>query len=350
MNREAASVRANAALRGWSVGRSGRWSPTSSSRPRRAFYSASTPGPRRSASRLPSSPWRSCCRSGDGVSGWRMRSAAQPCGPPLPAARQEVASAADGRSLYVIGGFDPGRHSSSSVFILTDAWATGPSYPLPIDHAAAAVLDGRLYVAGGFSNGAAQGAVYALDQGAWHQVASLHHPRGALALVGLTRKLYAIGGNAAAGNVAPIEVYDPAADAWTDGPDLPSPRNHLAGFNYQGLVCVAGGRSPNTTRVDCLSAARDTWSRLPDLPFATSGAGAGVVGVDDEVVVAGGEDPNESLLVTQVARLRGNAWSAEAMLVPRHAIQLALFPERLWACGGATAPAYQASAACTSFG
>ena len=269
---------------------------------------------------------------------------------PLPAARQEVASAADGRSLYLIGGFDPGRHSSSSVYVLTDAWATGPTYPLPVDHAAAAVLDGRLYVAGGFSNGAAQGAVYALDQGAWHQVASLHHPRGALALVGLTRKLYAIGGNAAAGNVAPIEVYDPAADAWTDGPDLPSPRNHLAGFNYQGLVCVAGGRSPNTTRVDCLSAARETWSRLPDLPFATSGAGAGVVGVDDEVVVAGGEDPNESLLVTQVARLRGRAWSAEAMLVPRHGIQLALFRERLWACGGATAPAYQASAACTSFG
>ncbi|TME16703.1 MAG: hypothetical protein E6I70_12180 [Chloroflexi bacterium] len=66
--------------------------------------------------------------------------------------------------------------------------------------------------------------------------------------------------------------------------------------------------------------------------------------------MAGGEDPNESLLVTQVARLRGSAWSAEAMLVPRHGIQLALFRERLWACGGATAPAYQASAACTSFG
>ncbi len=39
----------------------------------------------------------------------------------------------------------------------------------------------------------------------------------------------------------------------------------------------------------------------------------------------------------------GSAWTDEPMLVPRHVLWLAVFGGRAWACGGATAPGYQAA-------
>lgn len=267
---------------------------------------------------------------------------------PLPVQRQEVAAAAlpgPSEALYVVGGFDTSRSSTRSVEVLREAWTAGPDYPLPIDHAAAAAAAGRLFVAGGFSNGPARAEVFALSGGDWLPVAPLHHARGALALVALSDRLYAIGGRTAF-EVAAVEMYDPAQNTWTDVTTLPQPRDHLAGFAFQGRVCAAGGRSPNTPRVDCYDPTTNSWSRLPDLPRATSGAGA--IGLADEVLVAGGEDSAESVLVDRVFRFRSGAWTEEPMLVPRHGIQLALFRQRAWACGGATVAGYRAVGDCTS--
>lgn len=269
--------------------------------------------------------------------------------PPLPVQRQEVASATlpgPPETLYVIGGFDSGRISSRSVEVFSDHWMAGPDYPLAIDHPSAATLGGRLYVAGGFSNGQARAEVFTLSSaGSWEAAPPLHHARGALALVALGGRLFAIGGRAAAA-VAAVEVFEPASQTWTDVGTLPQPRDHVAGFAWQGQACVGGGRSPNTARVDCLQPEGGAWIRLPDLPIATSGAGA--VFLAGEVLVAGGEDSAESRLVDRVFRLRAGAWLEEPMLVARHGIQLAVFHQRAWACGGATAAGYQAVSDCTS--
>ena len=157
-----------------------------------------------------------------------------------------------------------------------------------------------------------------------------------------------LGGAAGGAEVAAVESYDPNAGGWTDIGTLPAPRDHLAGFSWLESACAAGGRSPNTARVDCLDPATGAWTRLPDLPHATSGAGAEVMG--EQVVVAGGEDAGESVIVGVVARFRGGAWTEEAMLDGRPGIQLAGFRGRLWACGGAGAAGYAASATCTSIG
>jgi len=254
-------------------------------------------------------------------------------------------------SLWVVGGFDPQRRSSATVQYLSRGdWAPGPAYPFPVDHPAAVTAEGRLFVAGGNSNGVARADVFRLKQGldGWEQLAPMHHPRGALALVSMGRWLYAIGG-LAGGEVAPVEVYDTIQNVWSDVAVLPAPRDHLAGFAWRGLACVAGGRSPITVRVDCYDPASNSWSRLPDLPLPTSGAGAATLG--GRVLVAGGENAAESILVDHLFRFSGGAsWSDEPMLVPRHGIQLADFGGRAWACGGATAPGYQAAAACTSIG
>ena len=269
---------------------------------------------------------------------------------PLPQPRQEVAEGSLApNSLWVIGGFDPERRSSTSVQIYLDqGWGPGPSYPLAVDHAAAADANGRLYVAGGYSNGGARGDLFRLDSSlaGWDQMAPMHHPRGALSLVALGTTLYALGG-AAGSAVAPVEAYDTVQNTWTDVTTLPLPRDHGAGFAWRGLACVAGGRFPTSARVDCYSPSANAWSRLPDLPVATAGAGATTLG--GQVIVAGGENAAESTLVNHVFRFGGGTtWTDESMLVPRHGVQLAVFGGRAWACGGANAPGYRAAADCTS--
>jgi hypothetical protein len=264
----------------------------------------------------------------------------------LPVPRQEVASAAAGLALFVIGGFDAGRRDSNAVFVYTGSWNRGPDFPVPVDHASAANLGGTLYVAGGNSAGRALGSLFRLEEGGWTRLSPMRHPRGALALVAAGGRLFALGGLGPGGEVAAVEAYDPATNGWSDITALPQPRDHGAGFAISGMACLAGGRFPTTARVDCYDPGRDAWSRLPDLPGPTSGAGAAVLG--SEIVVAGGENAAESTLVDRVFRLQGGSWSEEPMLNPRHGVQLAFFGGRAWACGGATAAGYQAAADCTS--
>jgi Kelch motif protein len=265
----------------------------------------------------------------------------------LPAPRQEVASATAGSALYVIGGFDSGRRDTNSVFVYTGGrWSSGHDFPIAVDHASAATLEEKLYVAGGNSGGVAEASLFRFDGSGWTQLRAMRHPRGALALVAAGGRLFALGGIAAGVEVAAVESYDPAADSWSDVTSLFLPRDHGAGFAVPGRVCLAGGRSPNTARVDCYEPATAGWTALPDLSVPTSGAGAALV--NGTIIVAGGEDAGEGRLVNHIFRTSGPGWSDQPMLVPRHGFQLAEFGGRAWACGGATAPGYAASAVCTS--
>ncbi len=254
-----------------------------------------------------------------------------------------------GGLLYVIAGFDSAGHSTSGVFVYDRVrWASGPRLPTPLDHPAAAAGDADLYVAGGFSNGHTSAQVFRLAGDHWDEMPPLHHPRGALGLVGIGSKLYAIGGNDGNNQVPTTEVFDTATRAWQDLAPLPAPRNHVASFVYQGMACVAGGRPPNVASVDCYDPTSSAWQRMPSLPAATSGAGAAALA--DQVVVAGGENTDNNTLVGALDRLQGGTWRTEAMLHPRHGIQLAVLDGRAWACGGGTSVGVSAVNFCTSIG
>jgi len=271
--------------------------------------------------------------------------------PSLPAPVEETAAAAAGGKLYVIGGFNAAGASLSTVYVFDGTrWSAGPRLPLPVDHASAATLDDHVYLAGGHSNGGDSARVFRLDGDRWTAVASLHYARGGHALVAAAGKLYAIGGNTTAGNVRAIEEYNPATDRWLSLPALPQPRNHVAGFARGDSACVAGGRTPNTARVDCWDIRRRMWTQFANLPFATSGAGAALVGAT--TVVAGGEEAAKNEIVARTAfYLSGRGWLAgPPMLVPRHGFQLAVFNGRAWACGGGSAPGLHPVATCTSLG
>lgn len=269
---------------------------------------------------------------------------------PLPATREETASAAlDGR-LYVLGGFDSLGRDTRTVYIFNGSrWSGGPDLPLPLDHLSAAVLNDRLYVAGGFDNGLATDGTFRLARSGrgWERVGMLRHARGALGLVAVGHTLYALGGKDGAGvEIGPAERYDPGRRRWVDVVSLPAPRDHVAAFGYHNWACIAGGRSPNTARVDCYDPAHRRWRRLPDLPLPTSGAGAAVL--HGQVLVGGGEDPAESAIIPRLARLIGNHWVLSTMLVPRHGMQFAVYDGRVWACGGGSEPGLHATTTCTS--
>ena len=270
---------------------------------------------------------------------------------PLPEPREETAAASLDGQLYVLAGFDAAGRDTDSVFVYRGGWSRGPRLPVALDHPAAAVVSGRLFVAGGFNGGQATSKTYVLAGDHWESAASLRHARGALALVSTGGRLYAIGGNTSSGNVGIAEAYDPGSNSWNDLPPMPVPRNHVAGFPYRSMACVAGGRAPNTARVDCFDPATQTWKSLPDLPRPTSGAGAAVVG--DQVIVAGGEELGgtnytSANIINQLARFDGQTWRSESMLVPRHGLHLGVIADRVWACGGGTAPGLHAVTTCTS--
>jgi N-acetylneuraminic acid mutarotase len=267
----------------------------------------------------------------------------------LPSPVEETAAASDASNLYVMGGFNAAGASLDSVFVFDgSAWRSGPRLPLAVDHSSAASLNGQVYVAGGHSFGRDSARLFRLDGDHWTELAAMHFVRGGHALVAVQGKLYAIGGNSYRGNVAAAEVFDPATNAWTVLSSLPAPRNHVSGFVLGTKACVAGGRSPNTGRIDCMDAVDGSWSRLPDVPRATSGGGATSF-VGGAVVMMGGEDAGESMMVDMLSFYSDGAWSAlDAMQSPRHGIQLALFQGRAWACGGATAPGLHPVSICTS--
>ncbi len=267
----------------------------------------------------------------------------------LPAPVEETGAAAAGGKLYVMGGFNAAGASLDSVYVFDgSAWRSGPRLPLPLDHPSAASLDGRVYISGGHSNGRDSAELFRLDPGGWTRLADMHHARGGHALIALGGRLYALGGNTRLGEVGPVEAYDPQSGAWSVIATLPVARNHVAGFVSDGRACLAGGRWPTTTRVDCLDVATGTWSRMPDLPHATSGAGAATF-LKGDVVVMGGQNAGETAIVDQLTRTAATGWTpAEAMLVPRHGFELAIFAGRAWACGGGVRPGLAPVAVCTS--
>jgi serine/threonine-protein kinase PknK len=70
----------------------------------------------------------------------------------MPTSRSEITSAVLNNKIYVIGGFENGRSSTSVVEVydpITNNWTDAIPLPQPLDHSAAASYSGKLYVVGG---------------------------------------------------------------------------------------------------------------------------------------------------------------------------------------------------------
>ena len=200
--------------------------------------------------------------AGGGEPAWRTLA-------PVPTERTEVAAAAVGDRIWVLGGYAPDGATLATAEVYdttTDTWATGPDLPVAVNHAMAATLDGVLYVAGGNDGDGPSTQVARLEGDTWRRLAPLPQGRSAGGLVALEGRLYLVGGVVDGGLANDTQVYDPATDRWSSAPGLPTPsfvgpvrtprRPSSDIIRRTGPALVAGVRSRTATVRSCRSSRR----------------------------------------------------------------------------------------------
>lgn len=277
---------------------------------------------------------------------------------PVLTPRQEVAVAAAGGKVYLIGGIGDAGVILDSVEVfdpVAGTWRFVASIPRPRHHAAAATVGDAIYVIGGYETltFAPTTNVYRydtlLDQ--WTEVAPLPSPRGALGAATIDGKIYAVGG--VPGGRA-LLVYEPATNAWTALPLMPTPREHLAAASANGILFVAGGRftSGNTSAFECYEPGPQRWTALPPLPTARSGIAAAVLG--GRMYVFGGEGNAASFTgifpQTESFDFATSTWRSEPLMkTPRHGIGAATIGQLIFIPAGATVQGFGTSSAHDAF-
>jgi hypothetical protein len=233
----------------------------------------------------------------------------------MPEATTHAAIAADGATIYLLGGYvgnNPGG-STRNVWLYDVAgntWSRGT--PLPADRGggAAAIVDGKLHFFGGATRRAGsrestndKAEHWVLDLrngGGWQRKANMPNPRNHLAGAALDGKIYALGGqhreNEGTTAQRQVDVYDPATNKWSRAADLPSAAGHLGIHVLDGKLIVVGG-STNGCGSGCASdqvlsydPASNSWSPLTALPAKRKTPVLGDIG--GRLVVAGGGAPN----------------------------------------------------------
>lgn len=278
---------------------------------------------------------------------------------PMLAKRTEVAVAALGGKIYVVGGFEkPGLSNVMSLSItpslevydpVTDRWTAKTPLPVGLHHVGIGVAGGRLYVIGGYARFGINiwspvATVYAYDPTTdrWAERAPMPTARGALAVAELGGKLYAIGGFDRKANVAAVEVYDPTLDRWETRSPLPTPRDHLATATVDGKIYAIGGRvngdyGRNLAVVEMYDPLADRWTGVADLPTARSGITASVL--NGMIYVFGGEASSGTFRENEAYDPQRDKWRPMApMPTARHGLGSAAVEGRIYVIGGGPTP------------
>jgi N-acetylneuraminic acid mutarotase len=275
---------------------------------------------------------------------------------PMPTARQEVAAAAYGGRVWVIGGFGPGAEPVPTVEMYDPAqniWETRASLPEPVHHPAAAVVGERLFVIGGYTGGRVRWEPldtvweFVPARERWEARAPMPTPRGALAVAVLNGRIHALGGSGESVSNA-HEVYDPAANRWTRLNAMPTARDHLAAVGFQGRVWALGGRASfagaQYGNVEIYDPATDSWRTGEPLPTGRGGLAA--VAMSDRIFVFGGEAPLRIFNATEMWETAGQRWIAkEPMPTARHGLGAVVLGGRVFVPAGGTQPGFAVSGA-----
>src|SRR3954452_3571654 len=291
-------------------------------------------------------PDQAAARSGYAWSSVKQR-------PPLK--RTEVAGAAVGRDLYVIGGFVPSQLTTAVVERFRGGrWKRVRSLPVPLNHAAAVGDHGHVYVLGGYAsrNGLPDPVktLYRYDpqKARWTRLPDMPTARAALAVGVVGGRLYAAGGAADGTQLATLEVYDIARRHWSRGSSLSVAREHLGGAVDGGRFYAIAGRnndSGNLAIVEGYDPASRRWSRLPDMPKARGGNGAARLG--DGIVAVGGEEAGGTIAEVDRFDFGTRRWQRlDPMPTPRHGLAVVAARDgSVWTISGGPRPGFAFSSA-----
>lgn len=274
---------------------------------------------------------------------------------PAPEARTEVAAAAVGGEIAVVGGLTaagvPSRRVDSYSPTL-DRWRRLPDLPVGVHHALIASDGARLYVVGGYG-GPTLGAgdrlrtAFVLERGAWHALPRLPEPRAAGGAAVLGGRLYVVGGVAASTLARRAFALDLRSRRWTAVP-APTPREHLAVTATGGRIYALGGRKAgydtNVAVFEVWTPGTKSWRRLPPVPSPRGGTGAAVAG--GSIVSVGGEEPSGTIASVYAYGLATGRWRRLPDLpTPRHGLGVAALGSRVYALAGGTRPGLSVSTA-----
>jgi non-specific serine/threonine protein kinase len=270
-----------------------------------------------------------------GSAGW------QPAAP-LPLARSEVAAAAYGTGIVLVGGYvagGAGKNTARADLYLPrqDRWRRLPDYPLPIDHAAAVGAGRRAYVVGGFGKPGNQVRVgYELENGRWRRLPKLPAPRAASGSALIGSKLYVVGGFAGEKLAQSMLVLDLRTARWSVAPG-PTPRDHLGVTALAGRIYAVGGEKSEPGRelalVESWAPGERRWTRLP--PISAARGGVALAAAGGAVIAAGGTNQRRPFATVQRLRPGAATWtSLPSLRTARHSIGLVPLGGRLYAIGG----------------
>lgn len=264
---------------------------------------------------------------------WRTRA-------PLPLARSEVAAAAFGTQVAVVGGFLADGTSSARVDLYrtkTDSWTRAADLPAPVNHSTAAAVGGRLVVAGGYG---ANRSAWVLTSGRWRALPRLPAPRAAAGAAVLGGRLYVVGGVGDGGLAENALEFDLRRRRWrlVAGP---TPREHLGVVAAQGRLYAIGGRTAgidtNVATVESWRPGERRWRRERPLPEPRGGTGAATMGA--RIVSVGGEAPEGTIRSVYVFDARSRTWSRGGDLPrPRHGLGVATVGATVYVVGGGPEP------------
>lgn len=267
-----------------------------------------------------------------------------------PNQRTEVAAAASGDKIYVMGGFVPPGRTVPIVEVYdtgSDTWSRGPDLALAVNHAMAASVDGVIYAIGGYAGetdlSAPTDRAFALRGDRW-ELPPMPEVRAAAGAAAIDGKIYVAGGVGPDGLAKNTLVFDTSAGAWSEAPGVPTPREHLGVATDGSRLFVTGGRPPNTDRLEAFDPATGEWERLADMPTARGGLAA--AGTANGLIVAAGGEAEATFPEVEAYDLAEGKWvRLEDLPTPRHGLGVVAFGNTVYVLAGGPKPGFAFSGA-----
>jgi Kelch motif/Galactose oxidase, central domain len=275
---------------------------------------------------------------------------------PIPLPRSEVAAAAVGNEIVVVGGFLPSGASSSRVDAYSpgrNRWRRLPNLPVEVNHPMAAAARGRFYVLGGYGATGPLRTAYVFSRGRWTRLPDMPETRAAAGAAVVGRTLYVMGGVTDGGRIGNRELartglaFSLDTRRWSTIAG-PTPREHLGVTAARGAVYVVAGRTAgfdtNLDLVEVYAPSRRTWSRLPSVPGRRGGTGA--TAASNSIVSVGGEATDGTIRSVYRFDFATRRWRRlRDMRTPRHGLAVVGFRGRVYAIAGGPTPGLSVSAA-----
>ena len=270
---------------------------------------------------------------------------------PAPNQRTEVAAAAAGNRIYILGGFVPPGRTVPVVEvydIATDSYSRGPDLPIGVNHAMAASWDGVVYLMGGYQGETdltrPTDRLFALRESVWEELAPMPEVRAAAGAAAIYGKIYVAGGVGPDGLAAGTLVYDIAAGTWSEVAGVPTPREHLGVATDGRRLYVVGGRPPNTDAAEAFDPGTGEWERLPAMPTARGGLAA--AGTANGLIVAAGGEAEQTFPEVEAYDVGARRWvRLNGLPTPRHGLGVVAVGSTVYVIAGGPRPGFAFSGA-----